>query len=59
MGFPLDGEIDWMDHRHAEKLKDQLKYPTKVVVLPEVGHQLFIEKAEQFNKFLRDELFES
>lgn len=50
------GEIDWMDHRHAEKVLPKLKLPSQIKVLPGVGHQLFIEKPEQFNQFLMEEL---
>ncbi|ORX91650.1 alpha/beta-hydrolase [Basidiobolus meristosporus CBS 931.73] len=45
----LYGAVDWMDHRHALEARKRMKVPTKVVVIPRAGHQLFIENPVDFD----------
>ncbi|KAK9695817.1 hypothetical protein K7432_012771 [Basidiobolus ranarum] len=45
----LYGAVDWMDYRHALEVRKRMNVPTKVVVIPRAGHQLFIENPVDFD----------
>lgn len=56
--YCADGSDDWMDHRHAEALIPRLSVPSKLRIVENAGHQLFLEQPERFNQYLREDIEE-
>ncbi|KAI8351492.1 Alpha/Beta hydrolase protein [Choanephora cucurbitarum] len=50
------GEQDWMDYRAAEKAKQFMNVPTKVIRIPEGGHHMYLDNPEPFNETVREEM---
>ena len=54
----LYGGSDWMDYKCAQKLSKEMKNAsTKIEIVPEAGHQLFIENSDYFNNLIVSKLF--
>jgi cardiolipin-specific phospholipase len=49
------GEHDWMDYRHAEEAASKMVIQTKIIRIPDCGHQLHIENGEDFNVAVAEE----
>lgn len=43
------GTHDWMDWKAAETARAGMTVPTRMVRVPEAGHQLFLDNPAQFN----------
>ncbi|CAG8490613.1 1782_t:CDS:2, partial [Scutellospora calospora] len=52
------GDYDWMDYRAAVKAKINMKVPTKVIVIPDAGHHLYLDNPIEFNKAVVTEMLE-
>ncbi|KXN70141.1 alpha/beta-hydrolase [Conidiobolus coronatus NRRL 28638] len=50
------GDNDWMDHRHALKAQSLIQAGSEVHVVPNSGHQLFLENPKSFNKIFQEVL---
>ncbi|KAI8064803.1 Alpha/Beta hydrolase protein [Gilbertella persicaria] len=53
------GEVDWMDYKAAERAKEHMKVPVKVIRVPEGGHHMYLDNPEYFNKVIREEMQQS
>jgi cardiolipin-specific phospholipase len=53
------GEQDWMDYKAAEKAKEAMDVPVKIVRIPNGGHHMYLENPEEFNKVMEEELTQS
>jgi cardiolipin-specific phospholipase len=53
------GEQDWMDYKAAEKAKEAMDVPVKIVRIPNGGHHMYLENPEEFNKVMEEELAQS
>ncbi|KAL7746395.1 hypothetical protein RI367_008238 [Sorochytrium milnesiophthora] len=50
----LYGDVDWMNHRHADALLPRLRVPGLVTVVPKAGHHLYLDNPDYFNRELLD-----
>ncbi|KAG1300083.1 hypothetical protein G6F66_000288 [Rhizopus arrhizus] len=50
------GEHDWMDYKAAEKAKEHMRVPVKVIKIASGGHHMYLENPEDFNKAIREEM---
>ncbi|KXN68696.1 alpha/beta-hydrolase [Conidiobolus coronatus NRRL 28638] len=51
--FFIYGDCDWMDHTHALKAQHLIKAKSEVYLVPNAGHQLFLENPGFFNDVLQ------
>ncbi|KAI9316780.1 Alpha/Beta hydrolase protein [Dichotomocladium elegans] len=50
------GEDDWMDYKAAEKAKEHMKVPVKVIRIPYGGHHMYLDNPDEFNDVVYNEL---
>lgn len=50
------GQYDWMDYKAAEKAKEHMSVPVKVIKIASGGHHMYLENPEDFNKVIREEM---
>jgi pimeloyl-ACP methyl ester carboxylesterase len=53
------GDIDWMDYTHAVNVAPIMNVPTKVAVVKNAGHHLYLDNPEGFNAAVIAELKDS
>jgi cardiolipin-specific phospholipase len=50
------GDHDWMDYRAAVKARKFMNVPSKVVLIPNGGHHMYLDNPEDFNYVVREEM---
>ena len=50
------GSQDWMDSSHAAEVLTSLNVPARLMIVPQSGHQLFIDNPDAFNLMLLEGL---
>ena len=50
------GDHDWIDSSHAQAALHTMRIPAKVLIIPNAGHYLFIDNAEECNRVLENEI---
>lgn len=50
------GDYDWMDYRAAVKARKFMQVPSKVILIPEGGHHMYLDNPEDFNHVIREEM---
>ncbi|KAI7903284.1 Alpha/Beta hydrolase protein [Cokeromyces recurvatus] len=52
------GDHDWMDYRAAEKAKQYMNVPVKVIRVSNGGHHMYLDNPIEFNYIIRQEMQE-
>ncbi|RUS28823.1 Alpha/Beta hydrolase protein [Jimgerdemannia flammicorona] len=53
------GQQDWMDYKAAERAREFMGVPTKVLRIPEAGHHLYLDNPKDFDAAVVTEMFEA